>query len=59
MAAERLTAQALANRSAEIIEGIRTGNRYLLFIRNTVIGEIIPISEKQGITLRDLVAEFT
>lgn len=58
MVAERLTAEDLANRSEEIVEGVRTGQRYLIVMRNTVIGEIIPISEKAGVTLRDLAAEF-
>jgi antitoxin (DNA-binding transcriptional repressor) of toxin-antitoxin stability system len=58
MVAERLTAADLANRSSEVVEGIRTGKRYLVVLRNTVIGEIIPISEKSGIMLRDLEAEF-
>ena len=58
MVAERLTEEDLASRAAEIVEGIRTGKRYLVVIRNTVIGEITPISVKSGITLRDLAAEF-
>ena len=58
MVAERLTEANIASRAAEIVEGIRTGKRYLVVIRNTVIGEMIPISEKPGITLRDLAAEF-
>jgi hypothetical protein len=58
MVAERLTEEDLASRAAEIVEGIRAGKRYLVVLRNTVTGEIIPISEKSGITLRDLAAEF-
>ena len=58
MVAERLTEEDLAGRSSEIVEGIRTGKRNLVLIRNTVIGEINRISEKAGITLRDLAAEL-
>ena len=58
MVAERLTEEDLASRAGEIVEGVRTGKRYLVVLRNTVIGEFIPISEKSGITLRELAAEF-
>lgn len=58
MVAERLTEADLSSRSSEIVEGIRTGKRFLVELRGTVIGEIIPISEKPGMTLRDLAAEF-
>jgi len=58
MVAERVTEADLASRSSEIVEGIRTGKRFLVELRGTVIGEIIPISEKSGVTLRDLAAEF-
>jgi len=58
MVAERLTEADLASRSSETVEGIRTGKRFLVELRGTIIGEIIPISEKPGITLRDLATEF-
>jgi hypothetical protein len=58
MVAERLTEADLASRSSEIVEGIRTGKRFLVELRGTVIGEIIPVSEKPGMTLRDFAAEF-
>jgi hypothetical protein len=53
-----LTEADLVSRSSEIVEGVRTGKRFLVELRGTVIGEIIPISEKPGITLRELAAEF-
>ena len=58
MVTERLSEADLASRSSEIVEGIRTGKRFLVELRGTIIGEIIPISEKPGIALRDLAAEF-
>ena len=58
MVTERLTEADLASRSSEIVEGIRTGKRFLVELRGTVVGEIIPINEKPGIILRGLAAEF-
>jgi hypothetical protein len=58
MVTERLSEADLASRSSEIVESIRTGKRFLVELRGRIIGEIIPISEKPGITLRDLAAEF-
>ena len=58
MVTERLSEADLASRSSEIVEGIRTDKRFLVELRGTIIGEIIPISEKPGISLRDLAAEL-
>jgi antitoxin (DNA-binding transcriptional repressor) of toxin-antitoxin stability system len=58
MVPKSLTEEDLAASLSDVLEGVREGRRYLIERQGTVIGEIIPISEKPGFTVHDLAGEL-